>query len=166
LALTLLRFVQLVRGSRTRLVFLGVIVFCLSLVLIFSPQANVDNFILSPNTQRVSLTASELQAMGTLMQKSQGQLWSDQYYISSSTYYFNKTNQVVVTFWQRNVTPNDLLLVRAEMVGKPSYDGVVGETYPTGPIVQVNPSGSLVYSSGSVNAYYNASRGFLNEILS
>jgi hypothetical protein len=165
LALTLLLFAQLVRGSRTRPVFLGVVVFCLSLLLILSPPANVDNRILTPNTLRASLTASELQAMSTLTQKSQGHLVSDDYYTTASTYYFNKTSMPFITFWQLNVTPNDLLIVRTEMVGKPSIEGVLGETVPFGAVVLVNPSGSRIYSSGSVNAYYNVSPGYFKKIL-
>jgi hypothetical protein len=153
LALTLLLFAKLVRGSWTRPAFLGVVVFCLSLLLILSPIANIDNRILTPNTQRVSLTASELQAMSTLIQKSKGHLVSDAYYTTASTFYFDKTNQTDVTFGPQNVTPNDLLVVRTEMVGKPSVEGILGETVPIGPVGQVNPSGSLIYSSGTVNAY-------------
>lgn len=165
LALALLLFVQLVRGSRTRPAFLGVVVFCLSLLLILSPPGNVDNRVLTPNTLRASLTVSELQAMGTLTQKSQGNLVSDQYYTSASTYYFNKTTTEIVTFWQANVTPNDLLLIRTEMAGRPSQEGVLGETAPVGPVEQVYPLGSLIYNSGSVNAYYNVSQDYFYTIL-
>jgi hypothetical protein len=166
LALTLMLFAKLVRGSRTRSVFLGVIVFCLSLFLILSPVANVDNRILTPNTKRASLTTSELQAISKLTQKGQGQLVSDSYYTTASTYYLNKTTEPFVTFWQRNVTPNDLLLIRTEMMGRPSVEGVLGETVPSGDVVLVSPSGSEIYSSGSVNGYYNVSTDYVNKLLS
>jgi len=165
LALTLLLFAQLVRGSWTRPVFLGVTVFCLSLLLTLSPAANIDNRLLTPNTQRASLTASELQGMSTLLQKSTGQLVSDDFYTTASTFYFNKTTEPLVSFSYLNATPNDLLLVRTEVVGQPIVEGVIGETVPVGPIVLVNPSGSLIYSSGSVNAYYNVSSSYLNALI-
>jgi hypothetical protein len=90
---------------------------------------------------------------------------SDDFYTTASTFYFNKTTEPLVSFSYLNATPNDLLLVRTEVVGQPIVEGVIGETVPVGPIVLVNPSGSLIYSSGSVNAYYNVSSSYLNALI-
>jgi len=152
LALTLVLFTRFFKGTMTKSGLVGVIVLCLTFVMILSPLASTDNHILSPSQERLSLSTSELQAIATISQKTTGQLLSDDYYMPAVTYYYHLTNTEKVAF-QINSTPNDLLLVRSAEIGKPVTLTVLGETTPISAPQLISPSGSLVYDAGSVRAY-------------
>jgi hypothetical protein len=153
LALALVLFTSFFKGTKTKSGLVGVIVLCLTFVMILSPVASTDNHLLSPSQERLSLTDSELQAISTISQKSTGQLISDDYYMPAVTFYYHLTNTDVVTLLHINSTPNDLLLVRSAEIAKPVTLAVLGETAPLPAPQLISPSGSLVYDSGSVRAY-------------
>jgi hypothetical protein len=160
LAVAALILVALVRGTGAKAVFLTSAVALLTLGMILSPTANIDNHLFgSPTWPRETLTASELTAVQTIGQKSRGEIFSDSMYMYDTSYYYNNGSAIQST---HNVQSPPLFLIRTINNGL-SFNVTSLQAPASIPVnVTFTPSsgagtslGSRVYDSGSVIGYAN-----------
>jgi hypothetical protein len=160
LAVAALILVALVRGTGAKAVFLTSAVALLTLGMILSPTANIDNHLFgSPTWPRETLTASELTAVQTIGQKSRGEIFSDSMYMYDASYYYNNGSAIQST---HNVQSPPLFLIRTINNGL-SFNVTSLQAPASIPVnVTFTPSsgagtslGSRVYDSGSVIGYAN-----------
>jgi hypothetical protein len=160
LAVAALILVALVRGTGAKAVFLTSAVALLTLGMILSPTANIDNHLFgSPTWPRETLTASELTAVQTIGQKSRGEIFSDSMYMYDASYYYNNGSAIQSAY---NVQSHPLFLIRTINNGL-SFNVTSLQAPASIPVnVTFTPSsgagtslGSRVYDSGSVIGYAN-----------
>jgi hypothetical protein len=115
----------LLRGAaRNKLVgsiFLAVLIFSLSFLMILSPVANLDNPKFSPNIQvRFALTESELRALETVSNMENKTIGVDQYY-SNLRWSSYTVEDISEQIYSRNYIgcDNILILIRKEIVDHP-----------------------------------------------
>ena len=160
LALTLLIVVKLVHGVNAKALLLTTAVASVSLIMVLSPTANVDNHLLGSTTwERNSLTSSELNAVATIAQKSGSDLITDNLYASYAAFYYNGTNVIPLHSY---LTSPALLLTREATggasihLGALSGTGIAFNTTFNPQEANATALGSRVYDSGSVQGYPNS----------
>jgi len=162
LAVTALILVALVRGTGAKALFLMSAVGLLTLGMILSPTANIDNHLFgSPTWERPTLTASELTAVQTIGQKSSGEIFSDSTYMNDANLYYNYNSSAPQSAHNLQASP-PLFLIRAVNNGL-SFIVTSLQAPSSIPLnTTFTPSngtgtslGSRVYDSGSVTGYVN-----------
>jgi hypothetical protein len=167
LAVTALIVLALFRSTGAKAIVLTSAVAVLTLAMILSPTANLDNHLFgSPTWERQTLTTSELAAVQTTLQKSSGETFSDGMYMYDTSYYFSSAIQYaqnLQTSPARNPQASPpLLLIRAINNGlafnvtslQSPVSVPVNATF-TPPNGVGTSLGSRVYDSGSVTGYVN-----------
>ncbi len=133
------------------------LVFFISILLIMSPPANIDNHVFSPNTSVTeTLTASELQAVKTTSTIWEGTIKTDAYYAHSQSNKYNNFKTFCNEIYQKN--PDTLLdsfvLIRKAIIGKPFrlFSSILRLDYD--PRILLDEYGfSQTYDCGSVGGY-------------
>jgi len=161
LAVTALILVALLRGTAAKALFLTSAVALLTLAMILSPTANIDNHLFgSPTWQQPTLMASELTAVQTITQKSTGEIFSDLSYMSYTNNYYNYSSSAPQSAQMQASPP--LLLIRGvnnglsfSVASFQSPGTIPYQTTFTPPNGADASLGSRVYDSGSVTGYVN-----------
>lgn len=128
----------------------------LSFLMIMSPAANIDNAMLSPNTNwRATPIASELQAQ-TILDHYDGMSKSDIYYASRLSYFGYNTESFCKEIAGRDLASmeGDLVLIRDAILEGPFmfFSSTYKLDYNLGDLI--NAAGfRRIYDSGSVCAY-------------
>lgn len=143
--------------TKKKVMIVSILMFCLSFVLIISPTANVDNHILTPNSQStMAITESELTAVQTIKSIWNGKTGSDQYY--SKNLFRSNSRMLDSEIYNKNFTSsvvnNRLILVRQRMYDEPIdlYSGTYQIDYDLNALLK-NSGFSEIYDVGSVECY-------------
>lgn len=93
----------------------------LSLLLIMSPSANVDNPFFSPNSHiRYSLTDAELESLRTVTEKWDGPIKTDRYFAGSKVFQYPQVSAFCQQIYSENYLSlrNGIVMVREAIVGR------------------------------------------------
>lgn len=129
----------------------------LSILMITSPTANVDNLSFSPNSHmRYSLTAGELKSLKTVTEKWDGPIKTDRYLAGSQKYHYTQVSAFCQQIYSEDYLSlgDHIILVREVIVGRPFkiFSSIYKLDYDLN--FKLDELGfSQIYDSNSVSGY-------------
>lgn len=129
----------------------------LSILMIISPAANVDNLSFSPNSHmRYSLTEAELESLKTLTEKWDGPIKTDSYLAGSQVFRYPQVSAFCQQIYSNDYLSlgDHIILVREAIVGRPFK--IFSSIYKLDYDLNDKLDGlgfSRVYNSNSVSGY-------------
>ncbi|MCW4045024.1 MAG: hypothetical protein NWE94_05850 [Candidatus Bathyarchaeota archaeon] len=170
LSISLFLLCCIARNRLGKAILLGALTFSMSVLMILSPVANLDNPVFSPNTQvRFALTQSELKAAERTSNIWGGTIGVDSYY---ALYWFQSflpnilnrqlTKEIDTQLYNKNYSDCQgmFVLIREQVVDHPFGVGYLYKLNYDPRDVLIANSFSKVYDCGSVSGFIHVPHSF------
>jgi len=159
LSLSIILLNEIFKNKNIKSFLISISVFTLSLLLILSPIANIDNRLFSQNSGvRYAFIDSELQAMNTISKIYNGTVGTDWYYAHLLIYIYD-TNYAFIDnsldTGDFRVLPEMMIIIREETMNHPlfmPFQTILTLNY--NPFIALEEQNySRIYNCGSVSGY-------------